>query len=409
MAWTEDIQSIKYKSPSGAEFEFQYEGVSIEVDKKTAEFIFPEKDGAYIQDMGIAGRRFPFVAFFSGEEYNKTADSFLLALEEKGAGELEHPLYGTRTVVPTGTISRRDDLITEANQAAFTFTFSETIEDITFPSSSEDTEQQLSTAVDDYEEKASENFLQTIISATETYKQTLKNTLRQGLITVNSSLKSIKTLTSEVNSAYDTVKTAYENNIESVFDETLDVARQGISVIRLPSKIQTDMKSKVMIYSDCITHLLYDYSKAIESFENVFAGTNLNATASLASACESVLYGEFSTRNEAIEISEILLSLYDDILEFQDEHLPELDIVDTGEAYDSLATVISLAISYLITISFDLPSQKSIVLGEERNCIELVAEIYSDLDKLDYFIETNNLTCDLIEILPVGKEIIYYE
>src|SRR5512138_87768 len=107
MAWQDRLKEVKYTSPSGQEFTFFYENLSVESEKKTAEFIFPEIDGAYIQDMGRAGRKFPFTIYFSGEDYDIDADSFLAALEEKGIGKLEHPVYGNRKVIPTGAISRR--------------------------------------------------------------------------------------------------------------------------------------------------------------------------------------------------------------------------------------------------------------------------------------------------------------
>ena len=57
------------------------------------------------------------------------ADTFEGMLIEKGVGELQHPAYGTVKVVPTGGISREDDLIDRLNESTVTVTFTETIVD----------------------------------------------------------------------------------------------------------------------------------------------------------------------------------------------------------------------------------------------------------------------------------------
>jgi len=409
MAWPDDIQEVKYTSPSGKEFTFLYENTEISVDKKTAEFIFPEVNGAFIQDLGIAGRKFPFTLFFSGEDYNTMADDFLLALEEKGIGQLNHPLYGNRIVVPTGTITRRDDLISGANQSAFSVTFSETLKDISFPASTEDVNTNISNLADNFQGLAASQFAEDIILESTGDNINLQTAMQQQLTKVNESLKKITAYSESINATYQQIKTSYENNIENVFDNAEEVARQEIILIRLPSKTKTDIKTKIKNYGDILTHLFDDFERAGVSLVNTYFETNKNAMSCIVALNESVLINDFTTRNEAVETSEMILDLYDDLLLFQDEKIDQLEIIDTGEGYDVLAQLVSKVAGYLISLSFSLPSAKKIILGEERNCIELCAELYQDLEKLDYFIETNDLTADEIEILPIGKEIVYYE
>jgi hypothetical protein len=69
----------------------------------------------------------------------------------------------------------------------------------------------------------------------------------------------------------------------------------------------------------------------------------------------------------------------------------------------------SQTIIYLIDLSFDLPKEIIFTLHEDRQLIELCAELYGDLDKLDFLIQTNKLNSDLIELLPMGTVIKYYE
>ena len=107
----------------GDRFVFDFENVNLSVDKKTTAFNFPDVDGTYVQDLGHTGLRYPLRVFFWGDNYDDISNAFLNSLLEKGIGKLEHPLYGVKDVVPFGSITRRDDLKTAANQAVFEVTF----------------------------------------------------------------------------------------------------------------------------------------------------------------------------------------------------------------------------------------------------------------------------------------------
>ena len=108
MAWDTDIIEAVYTAPSGKKYNFQYDSkLSSETDLKTATFTFPERDGALVVPLGVGGRRFAFTCYFYGKNSNKDADAFENGLKERGYGELQHPIYGTHKVVPTGTITTK--------------------------------------------------------------------------------------------------------------------------------------------------------------------------------------------------------------------------------------------------------------------------------------------------------------
>jgi len=83
--------------------------------------------------------------------------------------------------------------------------------------------------------------------------------------------------------------------------------------------------------------------------------------------------------------------------------------VDTGEVYQSLENSVALAAGFLVESSFTLIEERSLVLGRARTFVDLVAELYGELDdQFDFFIATNKLSGDEIVELPIGKEVIYY-
>lgn len=411
MAWQDRFLPATYISPSGKPFIFQYENLSLTSDKKTTTFIFPEIDGAFIQDLGRAGRRFPLNIFFSGNDYDIIADAFLLAVEEKGIGTLINPLYGVKSVVTTGTISRRDDLLTSANQAAFTVTFSETLTGLTFPASIENITNTIKSNISLFQQASSAKFKADIIVNTANESISLKQAFETNRFLVQESFKALVKTSEDLNAAFQTIGNSLKASIPGIVDYPDIVSGQLITYIRTPASSDNEIIKTINTYESLVfAETRKSFTSALASTEpdNNFQSSTIQAFSCMAAACESTLTADFQTRQNAIDISEKLLNIFDDIKIWQDTNITALETIDTGESYDSLLSVIASTTAYLIDISFDLPSEKRLTLGEERNIIELVFELYEDLEKIDFFIQTNNLTADEIEILPLGKKVVYY-
>lgn len=83
--------------------------------------------------------------------------------------------------------------------------------------------------------------------------------------------------------------------------------------------------------------------------------------------------------------------------------------VDTGEIYQPLQNSVALGAGFLVKSSFTLIEEQRIILVRARNFVELVAELYGELDnRFDFFISTNQLSGDEIIELPIGREVVYY-
>ncbi len=83
--------------------------------------------------------------------------------------------------------------------------------------------------------------------------------------------------------------------------------------------------------------------------------------------------------------------------------------VDTGETYQPLVSSVSLAAGFLVDKSFTLDAETRLVLGRPCTFVDLVAELYGELDeRFDFFISTNNLSGDELVEIPAGREVVYY-
>ena len=410
MAWTDRLKTAAYTSPSGQRFEFLYENVSMETEKKTGTFIFPEIDGQYIQDLGRSGRRFPFVLFFSGPDYDFDSDSFLLALEEKGIGTLEHPLYGTRKVVATGTITRRDDLLTAANQAAFNIIFSETIENINFPSSELNDASDIKNAVNDMDEAIVDQYSSGLNINTQSDIVVVQNDLLDKKNLIDTATEGLAGLNEDIKNGMDIISDSLNNDI---FDDIFSpggLMDQMITLINAPSNIITGIKAQIEGYSEIINTMMSGLFGSSEMNENQYISSQALTLGSFGALSLACLNSNFENRPKAIDTVNELIDIFDNITEWMDEKNEEFEIEDTGEnQYYIFQKVFEKIIGYLVKLSFELPKEVFFTLKEDRQIIELVSELYGDLEKIDFFIQTNNLTTDEIELLPMGKEIVYYE
>ncbi len=412
MAWEERMQVAAYTSPSGARFEFLYDAVSVSVEKKTTTFNFPEFDGAYIQDLGRAGRVYPFTLYFTGIDYDKTANSFMLALEETGIGLLEHPLYGNRSVVPTGSITRKDNLIKNANKAVFTVSFSETLKDLTFPQPSNIPESDLLSNADAFQEANASAIGDELQIDIAVEGIAARNAASASVNAIADSLSGIVESDPKTLASFKTILASFGDAIQDLSSDTLTPATLAIMLIRTPGRVLGNINTKIDTYGAIISNTI----KSIEILDgtnnpiNRLVINSMLVRAALVSLCESTIFSRIRTRKEAVSTANAILDYSDQINTWHDNSVKSLSsYISTSNAYDEVQSVISSAIQYLIKESFALPLERRVVLQDDKQVIQFLAEEGLVVeDSIDLFIQLNNLTADTIEILPSGMEVVYY-
>lgn len=413
MAWNDRIREAAYTSPGGTRLTFGYENVRKAVDKKTTGFEFPDADGTFVQDLGHSGRRYPLRIFFWGDDYDQEAEAFEVALLERGTGKLEHPIYGTVDVVPFGTITRRDDLKTGANQAVIEVTFWETI-GLIYPAAQTDPASAVLSAVDDYNAAVSEEFndVTSLDSAVE--QATFKNSYQALLDNASSGLQAIADVQDDVRSQFDAIVDSINQGIDILVAQPLTLAFQTTQLIQSPARALANIEARLDAYGNLATSIISGDGAVStpgndSSNSNEFHTNDLYASTYVTGSVVSVVNNQFITKTEALQAAEVVLTQLEDVTNWRDENFKSLAEVDTGAAYQKLQEAVALTAGFLVEISFSLKQERSIVLDRNRTTVDLAAELYGSVDdQLDFLINSNDLSGSEILELPKGREIVYY-
>ena len=405
MTWRDRLIEAAYTSPGGTRIAFEYEDVSRRSEKKTASFNFADADGTYVQDNGNAGRQYPVRAIFSGEDYDLAATTFENILLERGTGTLEHPAYGVLNVVPFGSITRRDDLTTRANQAVIEVAFFDTT-DIAYPTAQSDPGSEVLTAVEEFNSAAAQEFSDVTDLAGAVPAAQFKNNYLSLLDAAQTGLQSVADTQKDVNAQFKTITDSINLGIDVLVQQPLTLAFQTAVMIQAPARALTDIRARLDAYKNLSTVIA---GGNLADTSNQFRTQDLYAMSYVTGSVLSTLNNQFTTKTEAIEAAQEVLAQLDTVVNWRDENLDNLGEIDQGAAYQQLQEAVALTAGFLVEISFTLKQERRITLNRARTIIDLASELYGSIDdRLDFLISSNDLSGDEILELPEGREVVYY-
>lgn len=418
MSWRERVKEAAYTSPSGVRMTFAYENVSQEVDKRTVAFDFPGVDGSYIQDNGVGERRYPLQCIFSGSNCDQEATAFQDLLLERGTGRLEHPLYGRLDVVPFGTITRRDDLVSGANQVILEVVFWATLGAV-YPTSRVSPRHEVIQALGRALPAVAGDFDRAMDLTTETRRATAKLTVGDVLRNIQAALKGASTAVESVNREFRDAQQLVNFGLDVLLGQPLQLAQQMLNLTTAPSRALTGIVSRLDGYRDLLDRMIASsqanpgdlsvFDRISLRLSNDFHTAKLVGSGALLGSVSSVVNHTFGAKPQALEAAEDLLEQSSALTAWRDERQNDLGQIDTGEGYQALQEAVALAVGYLVEISFSLVPERAVVLDRPRSIIDLSAEVYGSIDdRLDFLISTNKLTGSEILELPRGKRVVYY-
>ncbi len=415
MPWQDRIREAAYTSPSGERMVFDYEDVRRAFEKKTTGYNFPDADGTYVQDLGSTGRQYPLRVFFSGPDYDLAADAFEALLVERGTGKLEHPIYGTAEVVPFGTVTRRDDLKTAANQAVIEVTFWETT-GLVYPTAETDPAVDVLSAVEAYNAAAAEQFAGSLDVSRAVERATLRSTVEGLLSSTVEGLRAVAAVQDNVRRQFDDVASSVNLAVDTLIADPLSLAFQTALLIEAPARAAANISARLSAYRDLAAALVRGDGAAVNGGgrdtreANTFHARDLFASTYVAGSVLSVVNNQFETKPEALQAASAVLSQFDTVAAWRDDNYAALEQVDTGGAYQQLQEAVAVTAGYLVYISFSLKQERRLVLDRNRTIIDLCAELYGSVsdERLDFFINSNRLSGSEILEMPRGREVVYY-
>ena len=412
MSWEDRLRQAAYTSPTGQRFPFLYEDVRESIEKKTTAYDFPDAEGTFIQDLGNTGRRYPLRVIFAGADYDLVAKDFSIALAQRGIGKLEHPIYGVIDVVPFGTIVRRDALKTAGNQAIFEITFWETI-GLIYPSAQVDPASSVTFAVSEYNTAAAEQFEEILVDPTEVDKSREKNIYERLLSKAEEFLKPIADAQQDTRLQFNGIVDSINAGIDTLIAAPLTLAFQTVIGMEAPARARVSITARLDAYRDLAVSI-FSGDAAVVDFKapkgsNDFHTNDLFASSYIAGSSISVVNNQFETKTDALLAAERILAIMNAWIEWRDANYQSLGEVDTGQMYQQLQKAVAVTAGFLVEISFDLRQEHRRTLDRPRTVIDLVGELYGEIDsQLDFFILSNDLTGSEILELPRGREIVWY-
>lgn len=424
MAWTDRLREAAITFPNGERFLFEYEDVEKEVNKKTNTFTFGDKDGALVQDFGLGAVSFPLTIFFSGSDYDLVADSFEVAAASPGTSLLEHPIYGNRNIV-LESYTRTDRLKTAGNQAQFDLIMTETIIPIA-PISATEGKSNIVSGLNDLSEIQQDAFDVQYDAVADIANA--KNRITQFVKDFSSAFEGLTSFNQQISDAFDNNVNFINDNIDELLEDPPALAASMYSMVRIPARSTASVQSRVRGYIETLGLQIIAIEGAGVDLFNQRTERQLTTTSNLMALAESMIFAEddLITKADATGLADDLLEQYRLLQEYLDQLERDSLTDDLENRYavndtltQGIKSIVSATAGNLIQLSFSLKQERIIRTQSKETIITLCQELYGGRvedpivegiikTRLDFFIETNELTGEELILIPKDREIKYY-
>lgn len=423
-SWRDRLRPGVFTSPEGKEYPLVGTSYSRARTLRGKAWEYADVDGAYVERRGVGPKSYPLRVLFSGRNCDLEATAFEDAVCEPGFGTLTHPVYGTvRHVAGLGEVTRRDDLIERANEAVVEITFVDSLDSI-FPLKYTDPEQNAIASVDSFSTAAAADFAETAelrdIDSIEMTKATIKAAVARVKTAVGSASRYVQTAQDAFNSDY----REFSNSLDTLMGAPTDLALQTLQLIQSPARaadakvarIEGYLGSLVSAFGAIIDSMIGgsdEPSITPDQTANDFAVQDLVSQGALSGMVIASVNNQYPTRVRALSAALELMTELDTLTAWRDKRAEELlakdglTALDVGRGYQALHATVVLALGVLVSTGFALRTERRLVLGRNRQMVELAAELYGSVsnETLDKLIGDNNLTGSQILELTAGTEI----
>jgi hypothetical protein len=409
MSYLDRLRVCTYTSPSGVRFQPSFDNVSRSGDKKAPVTELPQTDVPNVQDLGQGAIRFSMRLYFTGADYDTTSDNFFNALGEKGLAQLSHPRWGDLSVIPLSR-AQAEDFVEGIRTAIFTVEFIKADDSINYPISARGERASIGNTAQTMELTVSANFARDFTVVDSRDRATLYDSIRTGISQVEDDLSPIASITAEVGQAFDQIQRDILGSIDFLLGEPATLAGDIIRLIRTPATIVTSIRDKVRGYLTVYQNLSRLLVEGIQwESEAEFVALILTAVGIGASEC--VIVGETDIgRAKTIQNTVDLATIRDGI----EADISAMEAVAPGFYHDEetahdLRRALTQAIALQVESGFSLSIERVEILTRDITPLDYVYSVYGSIERLDEWVQQNELIGDEHFIIRAGREVRYYE
>lgn len=419
MSWQDRLRgSIRLVSPGGEVFTAKWSGNARSVEKKLGIFTYPKFNGAVIQDLGLAGTRYPLQLSFDGDDHDLESSRFFDAFSARGTWQVNHPTKGELTLQPV-TASENIAPIESGSITVFDTEWLQPVPGVSVASTA-----QLAAAIRSQARVLEDTALAQLTTIASQQSVEEVNALKTATETTLSVYDKTVALLLETSGALAAKAAAVRRGISDTLSTTpLDLTVLGgqiQAVVRLPAQVSGDLLQTLKPFADFIDQVsVLPDEAADQTYLNTLAIRELFLTSANSAMASAGASGTLNTRAQALEASDLVALEFQTMTDALDGAQEQFEALRVDQQYFSQSTsfVASAQITadvtqYLLEASFDLAVEKRFTLNRERAPIEITITEYGGLgdddSQFDLFITSNQLKGDDILLLPAGREVVIY-
>jgi prophage DNA circulation protein len=425
MSWKDRLQeNVILTSPEGTEFRPQWVGDPRSFNKTVAVFNPPGVKGASFQDLEFGAIATPLTIYFSGDDNDLEASRFFETCKEKGTWLVEHPVIGlielqlskvTEGISPVenGGVTRFDTEWLESGALeAIILSLPEKASNVLDKSSlvNDASTEQLEDNVDIDKPSLISKFAQEVADIADY---------------VTGKLSALTDTIAEANSTISSVRRGITQTLSGATIDIEALAGQLQTLVQFPSRVTQDLITRLNTYSDMIStsfeEIIFPDGKtgAKPEDKNRAASQEIFLVSAMAAEAQIAVSEILDTRAQALEVVQVLIDDFnlitnnlDTIQGHFDSETMDLQYFSQSISYKELSETISLAIAYVLDVSFELAIEKRFIIDRPRTPIEIALTEYDgpgvDDENVDLFITSNNLHNEDILLLRAGTEVVVY-
>lgn len=419
MSWRERVQgSIELTSPDGAVFSAKWEGNTRSVQKKLGIFTYPKFDGTVIQDLGLAGTRYPLRISFDGPDNDLESSRFFEAFSARGLWQVQHPTKGLLSLQPVSVTENIDPI----ESGSITVFDTEWLEPV--PPSSVISTTQLAALIRSQSRNIDDVALSQVTTGAkqQTIEQidAIKNTTEMTLSVYDKTIAALLETSGDLAAEAAAIRRGIADTLDTTPLDLTVLGGQIQAVVRTPSKVTGDMLQVLKPFADFIDQIsILPDQEADQNYLNLLAIRELFLTSANSAMALVSTSSMLDTRAQALEASELLSLEFQTLTDALDGAQVEFETLRIDQQYFSQsisfvesAQITAGATRYLLEASFDLAIEKRFTLNRERAPIEITITEYGELgnedSNFDLFIASNQLKNNDILLLQAGREVVVY-